>query len=70
MLVTRTKTFVTTKADLLDDYINKWIDEHHDDIFNFRLTPISISYTTINGKGAYMIAQQIRYMIYVPDDPS
>lgn len=69
MLVTRTKTFVTTRAELLDEYINKWIDEHPDDIFNFRLTPVSISYTTIGNKGAYMIAQQIRYEIEVPDDP-
>lgn len=68
MLVTRTKTFVTTKAELLDEYINKWIDES-DNIVSFHLTPISISYTTINNKGAYMIAQQIRYEIEVPDDP-
>jgi hypothetical protein len=40
-----------------------------DGIFNFWLTPISISYTTIGNKGAYMIAQQIRYQIEVPDDP-
>ena len=33
------------------------------------LTPISISYTTIGNKGAYMIAQQIRYVMVVPDDP-
>ena len=69
MLVTKTKTFVTTKAELLDEYISKWVDEHSDDIFNCRLTPISISYTSINGKGAYMIAQQIQYEMEVPDDP-
>lgn len=69
MLVTRTKTFVTTRAELLDEYINKWIDGCGDDISSFKLTPISISYTSINGKGAYMIAQQIQYWVHVPDDP-
>lgn len=69
MRVTRTKTFVTTRAELLDEYINKWLDEHSDDILSCELTPISISYTTIGNKGAYMIAQQIRYVMVVPDDP-
>lgn len=69
MRVTRTKTFVTTRAELLDEYINKWLDEHSNDIFSCELTPISISYTTIGNKGAYMIAQQIRYVMVVPDDP-
>lgn len=69
MRVTRTKTFVTTRAELLDEYINKWLDQHSDDILSCELTPISISYTSINGKGAYMIAQQIQYEMEVPDDP-
>ena len=69
MLVTRVKTFVSTRAELLDQKINDWIDDHPDDIFNFRLTPPSISYTSIKDKGAYMICCQAKYEIDIPDDP-
>ena len=68
MLVTRVKTFVSTKAELLDQKINDWID-HSDDIFSFHLTQPSISYTSIKDKGAYMICCQVKYEIYIPDRP-
>ena len=67
MFVTQTKTFVTTKAELLDEYVNKWIEQHYTEIELYSLTDPTISYTCINGKGAYMITQQIQYEVKFPD---
>ena len=65
----RTKFFVSTKADLLTEQVNKWYDEMDEKYgnkfgINTNAKPI-MSYTTINDKGAYMIGCCINYILYI-----
>ena len=47
------KSFVSTKADLLDEKVNKWLEENPDIIW-YDIHPY-LSYTSLRDKGAYMI---------------
>lgn len=58
--ILQTKFFITTKADLLTEKVNKWIQENWDKVYAVDVKPI-MSYTTINNKGAYMIGCVIEY---------
>ena len=58
--ILQTKFFITTKADLLTDKVNKWIQENWDKVYGLEVKPV-MSYTTINNKGAYMIGCVIEY---------
>lgn len=65
----RVQFFVSTKADLLTDKVNKWIDEmkeQYGDNFSIsdNVKPV-MSYTTINNKGAYMIGCCVNYILFV-----
>lgn len=65
----RVKFFVSTKADLLTEKVNKWLDEMEEEYganFSVETYPQPImSYTTINDKGAYMIGCCVNYVLFV-----
>ena len=68
----RVQFFVSTKADLLTDKVNKWIDEmeeQHGDNFSIsdKVEPV-MSYTTIKDKGAYMIGCCVNYILFVDEE--
>lgn len=51
--MTQIKSFVSTKADLLDEKVNKWLEENPNIAFH-SIIPY-MSYTSIKDKGAYMV---------------
>ena len=54
---------ISTKAELITEKVNTWIEEHPDaDIWN--IVPF-MSYTTIKDKGATMIGCMIEYDIVI-----
>lgn len=53
------KSFVSTKAELLDEKVNKWLEENEDIIW-YDVHPY-MSYTAIKDKGAYMIGVTVLY---------
>lgn len=57
--MTQIKTFISTKAELLDEKVNKWLNENQD-IEWFEIVPY-MSYASIKDKGAYMIGCTIMY---------
>lgn len=65
MLVARIKTFVSTKAELLDEKVNDFIATLPDDSYD--ISAPCISYTCINGKGAYMICCTVCYQEEIKD---
>lgn len=72
----KVKFFITTKADLATDKINKWLEENYDKIDVMNIKPF-MSYTFIGAmdKGAYMIGCMIEYLdierlpMDIPDIP-
>lgn len=58
--MTQIKTFISTKAELLDEKVNKWLKENNVDWYH--IAPY-MSYTTIKDKGAYMIGCTIIYRV-------
>ena len=57
----KVKFFVTTKADLATEKVNKWLEEHENEIDVVSFQPF-MSYTGLNNKGAYMIGCMISYL--------
>lgn len=58
---TKTEFLVSTKAELITDKVNEWMDKHPDVII-WNITPF-MSYTAIKDKGAMMIGCMIEYEI-------
>lgn len=54
----KVKFFITTKADLATDKVNKWLEANYDGIDVLRITPF-MSYT---GERGYMIGCMIEYL--------
>ena len=51
--MTQIKSFITTKADYLDEKVNKWLEENPS-IRWYDITPY-MSYTSLKDKGSYMV---------------
>lgn len=56
----KVKFFISTKADLATDKVNKWLEEHENEIDVVSFQPF-MSYTGLNDKGSYMIGCMITY---------
>ena len=54
----KVKFFITTKADIATDRVNKWLEANYDEIDVLRITPF-MSYT---GERGYMIGCMIEYL--------
>ena len=63
--MTQIKTFISTKAELLDEKVNKWLEENSD-IEWYEIKPY-MSYASIKDKGAYMIGCTIIFTRYPGD---
>lgn len=65
----RVKFFVSTKADLLTEKVNKWLDDMEEEYgAHFSVDDYAqpiMSYTTINDKGAYMIGCCVNYVLFI-----
>ena len=62
----RTAFLVSTKAELITDKVNEWMEENPDvDIWN--IIPF-MSYTSIKDKGAMMIGCMIEYDIFEKEE--
>lgn len=57
----KVKFFISTKADLATDKVNKWLEENYDKINVISIQPF-MSYTDIKEKGAYMIGCMVSYL--------
>lgn len=57
----KVKFFISTKADLATEKVNKWLEEHEDEIDVVSFQPF-MSYTGLNDKGSYMIGCMISYL--------
>lgn len=55
----RVKFFVSTKAELLEEKVNKWLEEH-EEVDVLSIQPF-MSYSSIKDKGAYMIGCMLHY---------
>lgn len=59
----KVKFFITTRAELATEKVNKWLEENYDHIDVVSIKPF-MSYTDIGDKGAYMIGCMIEYIEY------
>ena len=58
----KTEFLVSTKAELITEKVNKWIEEHPEyDVID--MIPF-MSYTSIKDKGAMMIGCMIKYYVF------
>lgn len=62
--MTQIKSFISTKAELLDEKVNKWLEEFPG-IYWYEIVPY-MSYTSLKDKGAYMIGITIIYKVKDP----
>ena len=63
--MTQIKSFITTKADFLDEKVNKWFEENSS-IRWYEIIPY-MSYTSLKDKGSYMVGCTIIYIKEEPD---
>ncbi len=63
--MTQIKTFITTKAEYLDEKVNKWFEENSPIVW-YEITPY-LSYTSIKDKGSYMVGCTIIFKKEEPD---
>ena len=65
--ITQIKTFISTKTELLDKKVNKWIREEESIVCILEIRPF-LSYTTIKDKGAYMVGCMVEYVKFVEEE--
>lgn len=59
------KSFISTKAELLDEKVNEWLAENPN-IIPERIVPY-MSYTSIKDKGAYMVGCTVIFLKFSGD---
>lgn len=64
----KVKFFITTKADLATEKVNKWLEEHKNEIDVVSFQPF-MSYTGLNDKGSYMIGCMVTYFEIPQEEP-
>lgn len=57
----KVKFFITTKADLATDKVNKWLEDNDNHIDVIGIQPL-LSYAEIKDTGVYMIGCMITYL--------
>ena len=65
--ITQIKTFISTKGELLDERVNKWMAEEESIAYILEVRPF-LSYTTIKDKGAYMVGCMVEYVKFVEEE--
>jgi hypothetical protein len=65
--ITQIKTFISTKAELLDKKVNRWIREEESIACILEIRPF-LSYTTIRDIGAYMVGCTVEYLKFVEEE--